>query len=70
MGEVYSGRDTRLGRKVAIKVLGAHAPAGSEGLRRFEREARAVSSLNHPNICTLNDIGHQGDVTYLVLERP
>jgi serine/threonine protein kinase len=57
MGEVYSARDTRLGRTVALKILtgGMLSRSGIRG--RFEREARAISSLNHPNICTLFDIG-------------
>jgi eukaryotic-like serine/threonine-protein kinase len=67
MGEVYRGRDTRLGRDVAIKIL----PAGfaNEELRaRFEREARTISSLNHPNICTLFDVGRHQESQYLVME--
>ena len=59
MGEVYKARDTRLDRTVAIKVLPEHI-AQREYLRaRFEREARAVAGLNHPNICVLHDIGTQ-----------
>ena len=53
MGEVYKARDTRLDRTVAIKVLPSHLADNAELKRRFEQEARAVSSLNHPNICTL-----------------
>src|SRR5690349_4781922 len=68
MGEVYRARDTRLGREVAIKVLPQHLSEQPEVRARFEREARAVSSLNHPNICTLHDVGREGDVDYLVLE--
>jgi TolB-like protein/Tfp pilus assembly protein PilF len=68
MGEVYRARDTRLGRTVAIKVLVPTAATGADALLRFEREARVVSSLNHPNICTLHDIGHQDGVTFLVME--
>jgi serine/threonine protein kinase len=56
MGEVYRARDTRLGRDVAIKVLPEHLSAHPEVRARFEREARTVSSLNHPNICTLFDV--------------
>jgi Tol biopolymer transport system component len=72
MGEVYSARDTRLERTVAIKLLPPHL-AGDEQLRaRFEREAKTVSSLNHPHICTLHDVGHErignDDLHYLVLE--
>jgi eukaryotic-like serine/threonine-protein kinase len=68
MGEVYAARDTRLGRTVAIKVLVGKVATRPDALPRFEREARAVSSLNHPNICTLYDIGHQNGLTYLVME--
>jgi serine/threonine protein kinase len=68
MGEVYRARDTRLNREVAIKVLPAHV-AGREDLQqRFEREARAVSSLHHPHICSLYDIGLQDGAPYLVME--
>ena len=58
MGEVYKARDTRLDRTVAIKVLPAHVAADPDLKRRFEREAKMISSLNHPHICTLYDIGH------------
>jgi serine/threonine protein kinase len=68
MGEVYKARDTRLGRDVAIKVLPAHLSANPEVRARFEREARAISQLNHPHICTLHDIGHQDGIDYLVME--
>ena len=68
MGEVYRARDTRLQREVAIKILPTGLAATPEARARFDREARAISSLNHPNICTLHDIGHEGDVHYLVLE--
>jgi len=57
MGEVYKGRDTRLDRTVAIKVLPADVAADPERRRRFEQEARAVSAVNHPHICTLYDVG-------------
>jgi len=57
MAEVYSARDTRLGRSVAIKILRSHAAARADGRARFEREARAISGLNHPHICTLYDVG-------------
>jgi Tol biopolymer transport system component/aminoglycoside phosphotransferase (APT) family kinase protein len=68
MGEVYRATDTRLGRTVAIKVLPAHV-AGDPAFRaRFEREAKAISSLNHPHICTLHDIGHQDGTDFLVME--
>ncbi|HTM58043.1 MAG TPA: protein kinase [Candidatus Udaeobacter sp.] len=68
MGEVYRARDTRLGREVAIKVLPAHLNGRPELRARFEREARAISALNHPNICSLFDIGRDGEVDYLVME--
>jgi len=68
MGEVYRARDTRLGREVAIKVLPEHLSANPEIRARFEREAKTVSSLNHPNICTLFDVGREGDTDYLVME--
>jgi len=69
MGEVYLARDTRLHREVAIKVLPPHLAATSDARARFEREARAVSSLNHPNICTLYDVGRESGVDFLVLEK-
>ena len=69
MGEVYRGRDTRLERTVAIKILPGHL-AEDAGLRaRFEREARAISTLSHPHICTLYDIGEQDGVHFLVMEH-
>src|SRR5207249_1294797 len=68
MGEVYKARDTRLDRLVAIKVLPDLLAADPERRERFEREARAVSSLNHPNICMLFDVGQQDGVEYLVME--
>ncbi|MCA1649905.1 MAG: serine/threonine protein kinase, partial [Acidobacteria bacterium] len=68
MGEVYKGRDTRLDRVVALKVLPAHI-AGDQDLRqRLEREARAVSSLDHPHICALYDVGHQNGIDFLVMQ--
>ncbi|HYM05474.1 MAG TPA: protein kinase [Terriglobales bacterium] len=68
MGEVYKARDTRLDRTVAIKILPEHISSMPQARERFEREARAVSSLNHPHICTLHDIGHQDGIDYLVME--
>ncbi len=68
MGEVYRARDTRLDRTVAIKVLPPHIAQQPEARARFEREARAVSSLNHPHICALYDIGREGAVDYIVME--
>jgi Tol biopolymer transport system component len=68
MGEVYRARDTRLGRTVAIKVLPAPVAANPDRRQRFEREARAISALNHPHICTLHDIGHQDGIDFLVME--
>ena len=68
MGEVYLARDTRLGRDVAIKVLPQHLSDNAEVRSRFEREAKTVSSLNHPHICTLFDVGREGETDYLVME--
>ncbi|MBI5170617.1 MAG: protein kinase [Candidatus Eisenbacteria bacterium] len=68
MGEVYRARDTRLGRDVAVKVLPQHLSANADVRARFEREAKTVSSLNHPNICTLFDVGREGETDYLVME--
>jgi serine/threonine protein kinase/Tol biopolymer transport system component len=68
MGEVYRARDTRLDRTVAIKVLPSHLSDNPDVKQRFEREARTISALNHPNICTLHDIGHDSGIDYLVLE--
>jgi Tol biopolymer transport system component len=68
MGEVYRARDTRLGRNVAIKVLPSHLSSDPILRARFEREAQAISSLSHPNICTLHDVGSQDGVDFLVME--
>src|SRR6266699_3277015 len=68
MGEVYRARDTRLERTVAIKVLPSHLSANPDLKQRFEREARALSSLSHPHICTLHDVGSQDGIDYLVME--
>ncbi len=68
MGEVYRARDTRLDRTVAIKVLSSHLSDNPEVKQRFEREARTISALNHPHICTLYDVGHQDGSDFLVME--
>ncbi|MBI2151049.1 MAG: serine/threonine protein kinase, partial [Acidobacteria bacterium] len=68
MGEVYRARDTRLERTVAIKVLPSHLSKDPQLKQRFEREARAISTLSHPHICTLYDVGHQDGIDFLVLE--
>jgi Tol biopolymer transport system component len=68
MGEVYRARDTRLDRDVAIKVLPTSLSRDPAIGARFEREAKTVSSLNHPHICVLHDIGHEGEIAFLVME--
>src|SRR5712691_4411224 len=68
MGEVYRARDTRLERSVAIKVLPANLSSDPSRRQRLEREAKAISKLSHPHICTLHDIGHQDGVDFLVME--
>jgi serine/threonine protein kinase/TolB-like protein/Tfp pilus assembly protein PilF len=68
MGEVYRARDTRLERTVAIKVLPADLSSDPDRRERFDREARAISSLNHPHICILHDVGNQDGTSYLVME--
>jgi eukaryotic-like serine/threonine-protein kinase len=68
MGEVYRARDTRLGRDVAIKILPLEVSVDPMRKQRFEREAKTISSLNHPNICVLHDVGSQDGVDYLVME--
>lgn len=68
MGEVYRARDERLARDVAVKVLPQILQASPELHARFTREARTLSQLNHPNICTLYDVGHDGGIDYLVME--
>jgi eukaryotic-like serine/threonine-protein kinase len=68
MGEVWRARDTRLDRDVAIKVLPESFARNEQFRARFEREAKTISSLNHPNICTLHDVGHEGGLHYLVME--
>ena len=68
MGEVYRARDTRLNRTVAVKTLPTHFSSDPIRKQRFEREARAISALNHANICTLHDVGSQDGIDYLVME--
>ena len=68
MGEVYKARDTRLERTVAVKVLPQHLSSSPDVRQRFEREAKTISQLSHPHICALYDVGHEGDVEYLVME--
>jgi Tol biopolymer transport system component/predicted Ser/Thr protein kinase len=68
MGEVYLARDTRLERTVAIKVLSAHLSSNPDLRARFEREAKAISGLQHPHICVLHDVGSQDGVDFLVME--
>src|SRR4030095_16935886 len=68
MGEVYRARDTRLERTVAIKILPAQFSADTVCKQRFEREAKTISQLNHPHICTLYDVGSQDGIEYLVME--
>ena len=68
MGEVWRGKDTRLDRSVAVKILPAGFAQDDKRRQRFEREAKTISSLNHPHICTLFDVGHEGDAHFLVME--
>jgi serine/threonine protein kinase/Tol biopolymer transport system component len=68
MGEVYRARDTRLERTVAIKILPPQLSSDPIRKQRFEREAKVISSLNHPHICVLHDVGHQDGIDYLVME--
>src|ERR1700737_3665027 len=68
MGQVYKARDTRLDRIVAVKVLPEHLSSNPQLRERFEREAKAISSLSHPHICALYDVGQEGETEYLVME--
>src|SRR5881628_2114088 len=68
MGEVYRAKDTKLGREVAIKVLPESVSADPERLARFEREARALASLNHPNIVTVYSVEEAGNMRLLAME--
>src|SRR5947207_10025054 len=68
MGEVYKARDTRLDRTVAIKVLAPSLATDVEFRARFDREARAISQLDHPHICTLYDVGQHDGMVYLVMQ--
>src|SRR5579863_2903543 len=68
MGEVYRARDSRLDREVAVKVLPSHLSQNPDLRARFEREAKAISGLQHPHICVLYDVGRQDSVDFLVME--
>src|SRR5499427_1510752 len=68
MGEVYKARDTRLDRSVAVKILPATLAADPQFRERFDREARGISQLSHPHICTLHDVGDHEGTAYLILE--
>jgi len=68
MGEVYRAKDTRLDRIVAVKVVLGHVAANAEFRERFDREAKAISALDHPHICTLYDVGHDGELDFLVMQ--
>ena len=67
MGEVYAAVDLKLNRRVALKVLPSETAGQAEARERFEREAKTISSLNHPHICVLHDIGHEDGIDYLVM---
>src|SRR3954453_12719813 len=68
MGEVYKGRDTRLDRPVAVKILPPALAADGQFRERFDREARAISQFDHPHICALHDVGEQNGTAYLVMQ--
>src|SRR2546422_7563624 len=68
MGEVYRARDSRLERTVAIKVIPQDLSSSAELRERFEREARTISQISHPHICTLYDVNREGETEYLVME--
>jgi Tol biopolymer transport system component len=68
MGEVFRARDPRLGREVAIKVIGGEGASDAAGRQRFQREARTIAALSHPNICAIHDVGTEAGLDYLVLE--
>ena len=68
MGQVWLARDVRLEREVAVKILPPGFAGSEQHLARFEREGTAISALNHPHICTLHDVGREGDTDYLVME--
>ena len=69
MGEVYRARDTRLDRTVAVKILPAALAIDPQFRERFDREARAISQLTHPHICTLHDVGEHAGTAFLVMEQ-
>ena len=68
MGQVFKARDTRLDRTVAIKIVAPQLVSNPEAKARFEREARAISQLQHPHICVLHDVGNEAGLDYLVME--
>src|SRR6185503_16934282 len=68
MGEVYTARDHRLGRNVALKVIASHSTTALDAKERFEREARAIAALQHPNICTVHDVGDTDGHAFIVME--